>query len=318
MASRSAGWRNTPPRSDHRDRKLTFIPHVAKACKRLQIFIRLSPSGQGDVGSESGREDHIHPRVGRRPGYGEARKRLRDTFVDRELERPFRRLASPCARARDRVRGVETSTPRRWTVSRWSGRRSTPTEAVLRAKSVRLTEWRDGEGLVLDARLDPFCTVFQAEMVAAKSDTEVKMVGKGWSTSSATQVFFGGIDRPEDLSPSGSKLGATSPRSLRRAGPCAYSGLERMPESRTSVRRTRQAPPSPKRRRTMMGFRCRTLKVIRAASLEGGGAIRRGSTGDITKCFFPQWKKRTGSWRHQMTSPWRRQVMVGSRSTCWV
>ncbi|GBO98357.1 hypothetical protein EVAR_84209_1 [Eumeta japonica] len=46
------GWRNTPPRSDHRQ-KLTFIPHVAKACKRLLIFTRLSPSGQGDVGSES-------------------------------------------------------------------------------------------------------------------------------------------------------------------------------------------------------------------------------------------------------------------------
>ncbi|GBP97952.1 hypothetical protein EVAR_82186_1 [Eumeta japonica] len=59
------------------------------------------------------------------------------------------------------------------------------------------------------------------------------------------------------------KLGATSPRSLRKAGLCAYFGLERMPESReTSVRTSSPgAPPSPRRRqRTMTGFRCRTRK----------------------------------------------------------
>ncbi|GBP05733.1 Retrovirus-related Pol polyprotein from type-1 retrotransposable element R1 [Eumeta japonica] len=45
------------------EQKLTFIPHVAKACKRLLILQGLSPSSQGDVGSESGdREDHIHYR----------------------------------------------------------------------------------------------------------------------------------------------------------------------------------------------------------------------------------------------------------------
>ncbi|GBP71965.1 hypothetical protein EVAR_45279_1 [Eumeta japonica] len=72
-----------------------------------------------------------------------------------------------------------------------------------------------------------------------------------------------GIGRPKTYHPLPMKLGATSPRSLRKAGLCAYFGSERMPESReTSVRTSSPgAPPSPRRRqRSMTGFRCRTRK----------------------------------------------------------
>ncbi|GBP50179.1 hypothetical protein EVAR_97179_1 [Eumeta japonica] len=57
------------------------------------------------------------------------------------------------------------------------------------------------------------------------------------------------------------KLGAPSPRSLRKAGLCAYSRLERMAESRaTSVQTSSPGGPhSPRiRQRTTIGFRSRT------------------------------------------------------------
>ncbi|GBP16329.1 hypothetical protein EVAR_9924_1 [Eumeta japonica] len=46
------------------DKKLTFIPHVAKACKKAaNIYKGLARAAKGDVGSESGdREDHIYYR----------------------------------------------------------------------------------------------------------------------------------------------------------------------------------------------------------------------------------------------------------------
>ncbi|GBO99859.1 hypothetical protein EVAR_90714_1 [Eumeta japonica] len=68
------------------------------------------------------------------------------------------------------------------------------------------------------------------------------------------------------------KLGATSPRSLRKAGLCAYFGLS-MPESReTSVRTSSPGAALTKRRqRTTDRFPLSyAKKVIRAASLESG------------------------------------------------
>ncbi|GBP97782.1 Putative 115 kDa protein in type-1 retrotransposable element R1DM [Eumeta japonica] len=159
---------------------------------------KLSPSGQGDVGSESGdREDHIHYRdrayrsvrfVRLGTGDEEARRakmldavqrsvalkacrahRTVDTFVDRELERPvyFGDLPHPRT-CPNRVR--ERRGPRPQTVDRLAvvGPRIFTDGSRIEGKvGAALTEWRDGrETWYSTLRLDPFCTVFQAEMVA--------------------------------------------------------------------------------------------------------------------------------------------------------
>ncbi|GBP85083.1 Putative 115 kDa protein in type-1 retrotransposable element R1DM [Eumeta japonica] len=196
-------------------------------------LLGLSPSSQGDVGSESGdREDHIHYRdrayrsvrfVRLGTGDEEARrakmldavqrsvalkacrahrtvslhsalilarllpldirvrevawlyevkrgKDLGDTFVDRELERPvyFGDLPHPAHVPEIGYESVEDLDPQ--TVDRLAvvGPRIFTDGSRIEGKvGAALTEWRDGrETWYSTLRLDPFCTVFQAEMVA--------------------------------------------------------------------------------------------------------------------------------------------------------
>ncbi|GBP00870.1 hypothetical protein EVAR_50151_1 [Eumeta japonica] len=283
---------------------------------------KLSPSGQGDVGSESGgREDHIHyrNRANRavrivRLGTGDRKlgvrkmldavqrsvalkacrahrtvslhsalilsrllpldirvreaawlyevkrgKDLGDTFVDRELERPvyFGDLLHPARVPEigyESVENLDSQTVDRLAVV--GPQIYTDGSRIEGKVGAALTEWRDGEETWCSTlRLDPFCTVFQAEMVALqRAIRRVKMEGlvNIFSDSKSSEVLTG----PEDLSLSSSKL-ATSPRSLRRAGPClfwvrAHAGI--------AGNERAELPPPLRRQRTMIGFRCRTLR----------------------------------------------------------
>ncbi|GBP78444.1 Putative 115 kDa protein in type-1 retrotransposable element R1DM [Eumeta japonica] len=158
------------------DRKLTFVPHVAKACKKAtNIYKGLARAAKATWGlsPEIVRTIYItviEPTVlyascAWAPATGKLGVRKMLDAVQRSVAlkacRAHRTVSlhsalilsrllpldiSPCISAtcltlrtcpRSGTRASRTSTPRRWTVSRWSGRRSTPTEAVLKAKSVR-------------------------------------------------------------------------------------------------------------------------------------------------------------------------------------
>ncbi|GBP97434.1 hypothetical protein EVAR_61140_1 [Eumeta japonica] len=155
---------------------------------------KLSPSGQGDVGSESGdREDHIHYRDRAyrsvrfvRLGTGDEEARAKDARrcpAQRRSEgMPGSPYSVPAFRAHPReaapqtlerevawlYESVEDLDPQ--TVDRLAvvGPRIFTDGSRIEGKvGAALTEWRDGrETWYSTLRLDPFCTVFQAEMVA--------------------------------------------------------------------------------------------------------------------------------------------------------
>ncbi|GBP00885.1 Retrovirus-related Pol polyprotein from type-1 retrotransposable element R1 [Eumeta japonica] len=135
---------------------------------------KLSPSGQGDVGSESGdREDHIHYRdrayrsvrfVRLGTGDEEARRaKMLDAvqrsvalkacrahrtghFVDRELERPvyFGDLPHPRTCPRSGTRASRTSTPDGGPSRRRRAAHFTDGSRIEGKVGAALTEWRDG------------------------------------------------------------------------------------------------------------------------------------------------------------------------------
>ncbi|GBP04179.1 hypothetical protein EVAR_19129_1 [Eumeta japonica] len=258
---------------------------------------KLSPSGQGDVGSESGdREDHIHYRdrayrsvrfVRLGTGDEEARRakmldavqrsvalkacrahRTVGHFVDRELEtRVFRRFASPAHVPEIGYESVEDLDPQ--TVDRLAvvGPRIFTDGSRIEGKvGAALTEWRDGrETWYSTLRLDPFCTVFQAEMVALQRAIRRVKNGK----DGLVNIF-------------------SDSRSSLEAGLCAYFGLERMPERADEL--ARRAALTKKTAADYDRFPLSYAKrVIRAASLEEWQErYAEGGTGEITKCFFPR------------------------------
>ncbi|GBP96403.1 hypothetical protein EVAR_90500_1 [Eumeta japonica] len=269
-------------------------------------LLGLSPSGQGDVGSESGdREDHIHYRdrayrsvrfvrlgtdeEARRAKMLDAVQRsvalkacrahrtvslhsalilarllpldirvrevawlyevkrgkdLGDTFVDRELERPvyFGDLPHPAHVPEIGYESVEDLDPRRWTVA-VVGPRISPTVAASKAKSGGLTGGGTVGAWYSTLRLDPFCTVFQAEMVALQRAIRRRDISEIVAEGRAVRLFW-----------------------VR-----AHAGI-----AETSVRTSSPgARPHQRRQRTMTGFRCRT----RGWGGEPGrvaGTIRRG------------------------------------------
>ncbi|GBP98469.1 Putative 115 kDa protein in type-1 retrotransposable element R1DM [Eumeta japonica] len=263
---------------------------------------KLSPSSQGDVGSESGdREDHIHYRdrayrsvrfVRLGTGDEEARRAKMLDAVQRSVAlkacrahrtghfcRPGAR--DPCisaicltrARARNRVRGVEDLDPRRWTVSPSSGRAFSPTVAVSKAKSGGPDGWRDGrETWYSTLRLDPFCTVFQAEMVALQRAIRRVKNGKdglvnifsdsrsSWRYWPAKTYHPLAHEARRDIS----EIVAEG-RAVRLFWVRAHAGI-----AGTSVRTSSPgAPPSPKTAADYDRFPLSYAKrVIRAASLE--------------------------------------------------
>ncbi|GBP93914.1 Putative 115 kDa protein in type-1 retrotransposable element R1DM [Eumeta japonica] len=151
-------------------------------------------------------------------------------------------------------------------------------------------------------RLESFCTVFQAEMFALHR--AIKRVKEG--KDRLVNIFSdskSSLQMTAYLQPSGPCSAKTSGISLRKAGKCAYSGCghagnhgnERADElARNAALKKRQ--------RITIAIRCRTQKVIRAASLdEWQQRYTEGGTGEITKCFFPEWKGRIGSSRFTIT-----------------
>ncbi|GBP72814.1 hypothetical protein EVAR_40315_1 [Eumeta japonica] len=105
------------------------------------------------------------------PGYTRlSAERFRGHFVDRELERPvyFGDLPHPAHVPEIGYESVEDLDPQ--TVDRLAvvGPRIFTDGSRIEGKvGAALTEWRDGEETWYSTlRLDPFCTVFQAEMVA--------------------------------------------------------------------------------------------------------------------------------------------------------
>ncbi|GBP85095.1 Putative 115 kDa protein in type-1 retrotransposable element R1DM [Eumeta japonica] len=193
------------------DKKLTFIPHVAKACKKAtNIYKGLARAAKATWGlsPEIVRTKYItviepivlyascawapatrklgcplHSalilarllpldiRVREAAWLYEVKrgKDLGDTFVDRELERPvyFGDLPHPAHVPEIGYESVEDLDPQ--TVDRFAvvGPRIFTDGSRIEGKvGAALTEWRDGrETWYSTLRLDPFCTVFQVEMV---------------------------------------------------------------------------------------------------------------------------------------------------------
>ncbi|GBP90777.1 Putative 115 kDa protein in type-1 retrotransposable element R1DM [Eumeta japonica] len=293
---RNAEVRAIENKLDGADQKLKYDdPVVHMNGERISSvgeirLLGLSPSSQGDVGSESGdREDHIHYRdrayrsvrfVRLGTGDEEARRakmldavqrsvalkacrahRTVGHFVDRELERPvyFGDLPHPRTCPKSGT-SVEDSTPDGGPSRRRRAAHFTDGSRIEGKVGAALTEWRDGrETWYSTLRLDPFCTVFQAEMVALQRAIRRVKNGK----DGLVNIF------------------SDSRSSLESA--CRNRG-------KRACGRSPGAPPSPRRRqRTMTGFAVVREKVIRAASLEEWQErYAEGGTGEITKCFFPR------------------------------
>ncbi|GBP96045.1 hypothetical protein EVAR_63144_1 [Eumeta japonica] len=133
-----------------------------------------------------------------------------------------------------------------------------------------LTEWRDGEETWYSTlQLDLFYTVFQEMVTLQRAIRRVKNGKDG-----LINIF--------------SNSRSSLERSLRKAGLCACSGLERMPEPRVT-----SSPGGRPHQEDGSGlqsvFAVASEKVIRAVSLEEWQQrYAEGSTGEITKCFFSQ------------------------------
>ncbi|GBP21029.1 Putative 115 kDa protein in type-1 retrotransposable element R1DM [Eumeta japonica] len=167
------------------DRKLTFIPHVAKSEVVRTIYITvIEPTvlyascawapATGKLGVRKmldAVQRSVALKAVREAAWYEVKrgKDLGDTFVDRELERPvyFGDLLHP---AHVPEIGYERRGPDSQTVDRLAvvGPQIYTDGSRIEGKvGAALTEWRDGEETWYSTlRLDPFCTVFQAEMVA--------------------------------------------------------------------------------------------------------------------------------------------------------
>ncbi|GBP90791.1 Putative 115 kDa protein in type-1 retrotransposable element R1DM [Eumeta japonica] len=322
------------------DRKLTFIPHVAKACKKAtNIYKGLARAAKATwAPSESGgrklgvrkmldavqrsvalkvcrahRTVSLHSalipsrllpldiRVREAAWLYEVKrgKDIGDTFVDRELERPvyfgdFPHPAHVPEIGYESVEDLDSQTvdhlavvgPRIYTDgSRIEGR-----------VGAALTEWRDGEETWYSTlRLDPFCTVFQAEMVALQRAIRRVKNGKDGlvnifsDSKSSLEVLTG----PKTYHPLAhearrdiSEIVAEG-RAVRLFWVRAHAGIagnERADELARRAALTKKTAADYDR--FPLSY---AKKVIRAASLEEWQQrYAEGSTGEITKRFFPR------------------------------
>ncbi|GBP96467.1 Putative 115 kDa protein in type-1 retrotransposable element R1DM [Eumeta japonica] len=228
-------------------------------------------------------------------------KDLGDTFVDRELERPvyFGDLPHPAHVPEIGYESVEDLDPQ--TVDRLAvvGPRIFTDGSRIEGKvGAALTEWRDGrETWYSTLRLDPFCTVFQAEMVALQRAIRRVKNGKDglvniFSDSRSSLEVLAGPKTYHPLAHEArrdiSEIVAEGRAVRAHAG---IAGNERADELARRAALTKKTAADYDRFPLSYAKR-----VIRAASLEEWQErYAEGGTGEITKCFFPEWNKRTGS-----------------------
>ncbi|GBP96814.1 Putative 115 kDa protein in type-1 retrotransposable element R1DM [Eumeta japonica] len=311
------------------DKKLTFIPHVAKACKKAtNIYKGLARAAKATWGlsPEIVRTIYItviEPivlyascawapatrKLGVRKMLDAVQRsvalkacrahRTVGHFVDRELERPvyFGDLPHPAHVPEIGYESVEDLDPQ--TVDRLAvvGPRIFTDGSRIEGKvGAALTEWRDGrETWYSTLRLDPFCTVFQAEMVALQRAIRRVKNGKDglvniFSDSRSSLEVLAGPKTYHPLAHEArrdiSEIVAEG-RAVRLFWVRAHAGIagnERADELARRAALTKKTAADYDRFPLSYAKR-----VIRAASLEEWQErYAEGGTGEITKCFFPR------------------------------